>query len=617
MIRLRTAMGLIPRWVWLLAAVAAAAAGEHERHLDVSESAPVGTRIGFIGDGSKDSGPPYLIVPVPGSAVDTDLIAEQNTGEIRTRVPLDRETRSSYTLVAIPLSGENVRVVVNVIDENDNAPTFPSPTMHVEFPENTPRDTKRTLNPARDLDLGQYNTQRYAIVAGNVNNAFRLSLHREKDGVLYLDLQINGYLDRETTASYHLTIEAYDGGVPPLKGTMAVNVTVLDVNDNQPSFNQSRYYATVQENATVSTSILQVYATDVDDGDNGVVEYSISRRQSDKDGYFAIDRNTGVISVNRPLDYETREVHELVVVAKDKGDQPLETTAFVTVRVADVNDNQPDINVIFLSDDATPKISERAQPGEFVARISVHDPDSKQEYSDVNVTLQGGDGHFGLTTQDNIIYLVIVALPLDRESRPNYTLSVIATDAGSPPLHASKTFHLLVTDVNDNRPEFTVPEYWASVSETAEPGTSVLRVVATDKDDGDNAELTYKMRDPPPQWFQVDPDTGVIATRDRMDCERDPEPTFVVLAVDNGRPQQLTGTATVHVTIHDLNDNEPIFDQSFYNADVSEDRAVGSCILKVRAIFFFFFKYLFILIRSGRTKSGGKERFDVRIIVVC
>lgn len=579
----------LPRWLWLLAAVATAAAGEHERHLDVSESAPVGTRIGFIGDGSRDSGgPPYLIVPVPGSAVDTDLVAEQNTGEIRTRVPLDRETRASYTLVAIPLSGENVRVVVRVVDENDNAPTFPGGSMHVEFPENTPRDTKRTLSPARDPDLGAYNTQRYAIASGNVGNAFRLSSHREKDGVLYLDLQVNGYLDRETVAAYHLVVEAYDGGVPPLRGTMAVNVTVLDVNDNQPAFNQSRYYATVLENATVHTPILQVHATDVDDGDNGAVEYSINRRQSDRDGYFAIDRRTGVISVNRPLDYETRDAHELVVVAKDRGDQPLEATAFVTVRVTDVNDNQPDINVIFLSDDATPKISERAQPGEFVARISVHDPDSKQEYANVNVTLRGGDGHFGLTTQDNIIYLVIVELPLDRESRPEYTLSVYATDAGTPPLQASKTFQVQVTDVNDNRPEFAAPEYWAGVSETADPGTSVVRVTATDKDEGENAALAYRMRDPPHPWFRVDARTGVVTTRDRIDCERDPEPTFVVLAVDNGRPQQLTGTATVHVTVHDLNDNEPVFDQSFYNADVSEDRAVGSCVLKVSFHVFFF-----------------------------
>ncbi|XP_050541407.1 protein dachsous [Daktulosphaira vitifoliae] len=573
-------MGIM-RWCWLLA-VAAAVAGEHERHLDVSESAPVGTRIGFIGDGSKDSGPPYLIVPVPGSAVDTDLITDQNTGEIKTRVPLDRETRSSYTLVAIPLSGDNIRVVVRVVDENDNSPTFPSRVMQVDFPENTPRDVKRTLSPARDLDLGPYNTQRYAIVSGNVNNAFRLSFHREKDGVLYLDLQINGYLDRETTPAYELVIEAYDGGVPPHKGSMTVNVTILDVNDNQPMFNQSRYYSAVLENATVSTSILQVFAADVDDGENGVVEYSINRRQSDKEGYFAIDKRTGVISLNRPLDYESKEVHELVVVAKDRADQPLETTAFVTVRVTDVNDNQPDINVIFLSDDATPKISERAQPGEFVARISVDDPDSKEEYSNANVTLHGGDGHFGLTTQDKIIYLVVVALPLDRETRSNYTLNLVAADTGSPPLHASKTFNLLVTDVNDNRPEFANAEYWASVSESVEPGTSVLRVVAVDKDEGDNARLAYKMREPTPQWFQIDSTTGLITTRAHMDCERDAEPTFAVLAVDNGRPQ-LTGTTTVHVTVHDLNDNEPIFDQSFYNVEVSEDRTPGSCVLKVSA----------------------------------
>lgn len=594
-----------PRWLlWLLAATVAAtttttvaAVGERERYLDVSESAPPGTRIGFVdggdgggGGGVGGGGPPYLIVPVPGSAADSDLVADQSTGEIRTRVPLDRETRPSYTLVAIPSGGggETVRVVVRVTDENDNAPAFPAPSMRVEFPENTARDTKRTLHPARDPDLGRYNTQRYAIVSGNTGNAFRLSTHRERDGVLYLDLQINGCLDRETVPAYRLVVEAYDGGTPPLRGSMAVDVTVLDVNDNQPAFEQSRYYGTVPENATVSTSVLRVRATDVDDGENGEVEYTISRRQSDRDGYFAVDRHTGVVTVNRPLDYETRDTHELVVVARDRGGQPLEATAFVTVRVLDVNDNRPDISVIFLSDDATAKVSERAQPGEFVARISVRDPDASRHHryagaADVNVTLQGGDGHFGLTTRDNVVYLVIVALPLDREIRAEYTLSVIATDAGNPPLRAVKTFQLLVADVNDNRPEFGASEYWAAVSEAAEPGTPVVQVSATDRDEAENAAVAYRMRDPAPQWFQVDARTGVVSTRDRMRCDRDPEPAFVVLAVDDGRPHRLTGTATVHVTVHDLNDNEPTFDRSYYAADVPEDRPVGSCVLKVRA----------------------------------
>lgn len=567
----------------LLLLLVVAAVAEHVRDLEISEGAPVGTRIGFIGDGAIESGPPYLVVPVTGGAVDSDLFVDHNTGEIRTKVPLDRETRASYSLVAIPLSGDNIKVTVRVLDENDNAPTFPASVMHIEFPENTPRDVKRTLNPARDLDLGIYNTQRYNIVSGNSNNAFRLSSHRERDSVLYLDLQINGFLDRETIPEYSLVIEALDGGTPPLRGEMTVNITIQDVNDNQAIFNQSRYFATVPENATVGTNVLQVFATDADAGENGQVEYSINRRQSDRDSMFRIDPISGVISVNKPLDFETKELHELVIVAKDYGLQPLETTAFVSIRVTDVNDNKPQINVIFLSDDATPKISESAQPGEFVARISVHDPDSKTEYSNINVTLSGGDGHFGLTTRDNIIYLVIVSLPLDREIQPNYTLSVVATDTGTPPLHASRTIHLQVTDINDCSPEFEQKVYYASVLEVSDPGTSVIQVRASDKDEGNNSAIIYSLLDTPEthsNWFKIDASSGLITTKVHVDCETDPTPHLMVLATDSGFPP-LSASVKVLVTIFDHNDNEPIFDQSYYNVSATENEAVGRCIVKV------------------------------------
>ncbi|XP_066154165.1 protein dachsous [Euwallacea fornicatus] len=561
------------------------AAAEHVRDLEVSEGVPVGTKIGFIGDGaSLGSGPPYLIVPV-GAAVDTDLSIDHTTGEIKTKVPLDRETRASYSLVAIPMNGDNVKVVVKILDENDNSPVFPSKLVNIEFPENTPRDVKRTLPPARDLDLDIYNTQRYNIISGNVNSTFRLSSHRERDGVLYLDLQINGFLDRETCEYYSLVIEALDGGTPPLRGEMTVNITIQDVNDNPPIFNQSRYFASIQENSTIGASVLQVLATDDDAGDNAQIEYSINRRQSDKDMLFRIDSSSGIVAVNKALDFETKELHELVIVAKDHGLQPLEATTFVSIKVIDVNDNQPTINVIFLSEDATPKISESAQPGEFVARISVHDPDSKTEYSNVNVTLRGGDGHFGLTTRDNIIYLVIVSLPLDRELQPNYTLNVIATDTGTPPLHASRTINLLVTDVNDNAPEFEQDIYDANVMEVSDPGTSVVQVFATDKDEGNNSVVTYSLLEPANaniNWFQIDARSGLITTRAHVDCETEPLPQLTVVATDNGFPS-LSSTATVLVTIHDVNDNEPIFDQSFYNVSVAENEAEGRCILKVSA----------------------------------
>lgn len=425
-------------------------------------------------------------------------------------------------------------------------------------------------------------------MSGNVNNAFRLSSHRERDDVLYLDLQINGFLDRETTPSYSLVIEALDGGTPPLRGEMTVNITILDVNDNQPVFNQSRYFAVIPENATVGTNVLQVFANDNDAGENGQIEYSINRRLSDKDNMFKIDPVSGQIVVNKLLDFEMKEMHELVIVARDHGLQPLETTAFVSIKVTDVNDNQPTINVIFLSDDATPKISESAEPGEFVARISVHDPDSKAEYSNINVTLSGGDGHFGLTTRDNIIYLMVVSLPLDREVQPNYTLSVVATDTGTPPLHASRTIDLVVTDINDNAPEFGRQIYHANVMEVSDPGTSVIQVVSSDKDEGNNSAITYSLEDSPEShssWFQIDVHSGLVTTRTHVDCETDPVPKLIVMATDNGFPP-LSSSATVLVTIHDVNDNEPIFDQSFYNVSVAENEVEGRCILKVGSTIF-------------------------------
>jgi len=349
-------------------------------------------------------------------------------------------------------------------------------------------------------------------------------------------------------------------------------------------FNQSRYFATVVENATVGTSVLQVFATDEDAGANGEISYFINRRQTDKESIFRIDGSTGVISVNRPLDFESKEVHELVVVARDNGVQSLETTVFVSITIIDVNDNQPVISLTFLTDDASPKVSESAQPGEFVARISVHDPDSKHEYSNLNVSLEGGEGHFGLATRNRIVYLVITAEHLDREMRPYYVLTVIAHDQGSPPLNTSTTFRVQILDENDNAPMFEQQTYQASVTETADPGTSVLQVTAIDPDMGNNSVVTYELMSTPKShsdWFQIDKHSGLIVTKAHIDCETDPNPRLTIIARDEGSPS-LSSSATVIVNIRDLNDNEPIFDHSFYNVSVTENTPKGKCILKVR-----------------------------------
>ena len=133
------------------------------------------------------------------------------------------------------------------------------------MPENAPKDTKRRLPSAIDKDLGIFNTQRYIITSGNVGNAFRLST-RNKDGILNLDLIVNGYLDRETVDGYNLVIEAQDGGNPPKTGVLTVDVNIQDLNDNAPMFSEQRYFTAVPENATIGTKIITVTAVDPDQG---------------------------------------------------------------------------------------------------------------------------------------------------------------------------------------------------------------------------------------------------------------------------------------------------------------------------------------------------------------
>ena len=553
---------------------------------DSGSSAPTNKLPLLQAGSSAPPRPPYLVVPVADSPIDADLDIDQNTGEIRTKVVLDRESRSLYSLSAIPLTsdGENIRVSIEVEDVNDNSPTFPSSIIEIGLPENTARDSKRQLPPALDRDLGIFNTQRYDIVSGNRKNAFRLSSARDREGVLRLDLQVNGFLDREAISAYKLVIEAQDGGNPARKGTMTVNVTILDLNDNPPSFLQQRYYATVPENVTIGASVIQVSAEDPDSGSNGEVTYAINRRQSDSKEVFAIDEYSGLLTVNKRLDFESKESHELVVVARDRGDVPQETTAFITVRITDINDNQPTIRLDFKTPGGRPEVREDVTVGQRIAEVVVADPDEPTKVSTLAVTLSGDSGHFKLERMSSGYHLVLTK-QLDRETADTFNLLLEALDEGSPPLRASLRTQIKVIDVNDNKPKFSEEIYHASILEAMEPGTSVFKVSATDRDAGENGEVTYRIENSAEthsDWFNIEPDTGVIVTRTEVDCETDPEPRLVVVASDHGTPR-LSSSTSVRISIQDINDNEPIFERTFYNATLKENEQVGLCFLKVSA----------------------------------
>lgn len=558
--------------------------------LQLDEEQPTGTIVGDISAGL----PPgitaslYFISDHEGTGVGTDLDIDESTGIIKTAKILDRELRDRYNFIAVTMTGVTVEVTIKVNDINDHAPKFPRKRATFQIPEQTAIGTRFPLEPAVDKDKGQLTTQGYLIKDGNTGQAFTLETKRGSNEVLYLDLVVNTILDREKRSTYTLTLEAFDGGSPIRTDQMTLDITVQDINDNAPVFQQSRYHTIISENLQPGNSILQVFASDADEGQNGMVLYEINRRQSDPEHYFVIDSHSGVITLNKPLDFEMRRVHELVIQAQDNATHPEVSNAFVTVHVRDYNDNQPTMTIIFLSEDGSPRISEGAQPGQYVARISVTDPDYG-EYANVNVSLEGGDGKFALTTKDSIIYLVCVDQILDREERDTYELRVMATDSGSPPLRAESSFIIEVTDVNDNPPLFDQPVYRQVIPEVVFPGSFVLQVTARDKDQGPNGDISYSLlKDQGAyySWFSIDSITGIITTSSQLDYEKNPNPSITVVASDGGNPP-LSSTAVVNILLQDINDNEPIFERSFYNVSIKENTAPGTCILEVGHFQFF------------------------------
>uniref|UniRef100_A0A8C1QEH1 Protocadherin-16 n=1 Tax=Cyprinus carpio TaxID=7962 RepID=A0A8C1QEH1_CYPCA len=554
--------------------------------LQLDEEQPAGTIVGDISAGLPpgDTASLYFISDHEGTSISSDLHIDETTGIIKTARRLDREERDHYSFIAVTMTGFTVKVSVTVNDINDHAPAFPKKKATLKIPEQTAVGTKFSLEPATDADKDQLTVQGYQIKEGNVGQVFHLETKRAANKVLYLDLVVNGVLDREKRSSYSLVLEAFDGGSPRKTGQMTLDVLVQDINDHAPTFNQSRYNAIISESLPQGSNILQVFATDADEGDNGLVLYEINRRQSDPDRYFVIDPRSGIITLNKLLDYEVRKVHELVVQARDNASHPEITNAFVTIHVRDYNDNQPTMTIIFLSEDGSPQISEGAQPGQYVARISVSDPDYG-EYSNVNVSLEGGDGKFALTTKDSIIYLIYVDQTLDREERDSYELCVMATDSGTPPLRAESSFTIHVTDVNDNPPLFDQQAYKQTISEVVYPGSFVLQVTARDKDQGPNGDVRYSIlpdKKTHASWFTIDPITGIITTANKLDYETDPKPSIKVVATDGGRPP-LSSTALVEIDLQDSNDNEPVFESSYYNVSIKENTSAGTCFLEVKA----------------------------------
>ncbi|XP_006796255.2 protocadherin-23 [Neolamprologus brichardi] len=549
--------------------------------LSVKEGLPARTIVGDLGAGLSRPSTGFFISESRDSYVFRDLEIDADTGIISTAVVLDRESRDKYEFVAATLTGEMIKVTIEVKDVNDHSPVFPSEQVELEISELSPPGSRFQIEGAKDQDEGEFGTQGYRITESEMSDLFHLDYRSGSDNHLSLDLVLNSKLDREAQDLYTLTIEAFDGGIPARTGTLQVNIHVLDENDNPPVFNQTEYHTSVREDAPVMSAVCQVQATDYDLGDNGRLTYEINRRQSDPNEVFSINETTGVVYLNKPLDFETQAFHELIISARDNGVQPEYSSTFVGVRVLNINDNSPTISVLFLSDAGDAVVSESAAVGDYVARISVSDPDLEGER--ITVTLEGGDGKFTLKQTDDFLYALCVNSELDREEKDLYELKVQASDFGNPPLSSETVFLLKVSDMNDCYPVFEKDAYLISISEDAPQGSSLIQFQARDADEGANSEVRYSiLKSNQDSLINIDPESGLVTTAAALDRETQVEIWFLVVAVDGGEAA-LSSTATVTVLVEDVNDNEPVFEQQLYNVSILEQSDVGSCFLQVVA----------------------------------
>uniref|UniRef100_A0A8C6MLN8 Protocadherin 2 alpha a 15 n=1 Tax=Nothobranchius furzeri TaxID=105023 RepID=A0A8C6MLN8_NOTFU len=410
-------------------------------------------------------------------------------------------------------------------------------------------------NMAKDLGLDRstLKTRKYRVVSGGADPLFSVN---ENDGVLYVSRKIDR---EEVCAQSSVCLIDLKTVLENPSGTMTIIIHVLDVNDNMPIFDKETYTALLNENSPVGTTIIQVNATDLDDGLNGDVVYSFGNNVNEKfRKLFEVNAISGEIVVKGLLDYETKDRYELDIKASDKGQVPLETEKSVIINLVDLNDNAPEIEVTSFSS----TIPEDSKPGRTVALISVNDKDSG-----VNgkiICYISDDVPFMLTPslQENMFSIVTKSL-LDREQTSQYDVTIVAKDAGETPLSSQRTVSVTISDVNDNSPEFLTNPYAFYVTENNAAGASLFAVSAHDCDESNNALISYNIvRSGDEQktltsFLNINSETGDIVALRSFDFETVKTFQFQVVASDSGSPS-LSSNVTVNVFILDQNDNAPV-----------------------------------------------------------
>ncbi|XP_077433219.1 protocadherin gamma-C5-like isoform X5 [Vanacampus margaritifer] len=482
-------------------------------------------------------------------------------GELLVNDRIDREAlcgQSASCVLPLQVVVENPlqlhRLEVEIKDVNDNSPSFLKSEHLIEIAESTVVGVNFLLQSADDPDVGINTVKTYTL---SKDECFTLKIRDIDNGRKMPELVLNKSLDREKKAVHNLILTAMDGGNPVKSGTSKIRIQVLDVNDNVPSFENNLYKITVQENSPNGSFVISTKATDIDDGPNGEIEYSLGVHTPPLVlALFHIDPVSGDILLKNNLDREKQSSYRIDISAKDKGFPKMEGHCSVQVDVTDVNDNAPEI----LLTSKPSSVTEDSSIGTVVALLSVRDPDSGKN-GEVTLNLPK-DSPFILKPSFSNNYALVTSGALDRERVSEYNIEITATDAGSPPLSSKKMIAVSITDVNDNPPVFSQSSYNVYLKENGVAGSILYSVSASDLDAGENAKVSYSIVDSKvhdvsvSSYVYVNSENGSIYSMHSFDYEKVKVFEVQVEAKDQGSPS-LSSNASVHVFILDQNDNAP------------------------------------------------------------
>ena len=499
-----------------------------------------------------------------------------NNSIISTAVEIDRDSIcNNQPTCHIPLDivvgpgeyYEIIQIVIDILDINDHEPTFESNSVFLRIPESSSVGTKLQVPLAVDIDSRQFSVQSYEIVPKN--GMFALHTTRNSEGeIINLQLEIAMQLDHERFSIYQVKLVARDGGVPPLSGYIMLNIEISDVNDNIPEFDSRTYEVFVSENVEINSVIAKVSAADADEGEFGVISYRFSDSTMQMFPHtFSIDETTGEIFIRNTIDFETRPLYTLEVLASNKGSPDTVSQASVIIRVIDTNDWVPQISVTTFTSDGIARVKENSIQGTDVAYISVVDQDGGQN-GEVGCLVD--NDLFAIAKTDRQQFKLVTSGDIDKEKVDAVQLTISCFDYGIPPNKNYATLNVTVQDENDHTPEFTTSVYEIGVTENNPVGISLLTVSASDTDQGDNSVIFYTIEKQYRSIFDINQNTGLITAKISFDREKTWKLNFHVTATDKGTPPE-SSNCTVELTILDENDCPPKFGEHLYAFGVSEN----------------------------------------------